>query len=176
MNYRLFVLLKFSNSFCLFCLGKYRLYSNSSSPFRYDLTNCNILLQHLTRLTPTQPRGKFPCKKLCVSLTQCLHSQMWFLDSLHIAPYRFNIYYNLRHYKILGWGHLPSEAKARKLSDNGVQNWIQYTQKPRNPWKRSCSEHPVMTSSPLIRLQWPLPLSRDPISKNENMTLETVFF
>ena len=35
---------------------------------------------------------------------------------------------------------------------------------------------PVMTSSPLIRLQRPLPPSGDAISKNENRTLETVFY
>ena len=35
---------------------------------------------------------------------------------------------------------------------------------------------PVMTSSPLIRLQRPLPPSSGTISKNENRTLSTVFY
>ena len=75
-------------------------------------------------------------------------------------------------YPNLGWGHLPSEAKASKPWNIYTFFWIQWVRKPQNQsfffW---FGPFPVMTSSRLIRLQRPLPPPRDTIWQNENRTL-----
>ena len=75
-----------------------------------------------------------------------------------------------------GWGHLPSEAKASEPFNISYRIEFSRSENPKINIFSWFGPLPVMTSSPLIRLQRPLPPSSGTISKNENRTLSTVFY
>ena len=76
-------------------------------------------------------------------------------------------------------GRLYGRAKRRPVNLTAKQSSELNSVGPETPKSMNFfwfGPLPVMTSSPLIRLQRPLPPSSGTISKNENKTLSTVFY